>query len=115
MESTATSYSPSKTFVSSFSSYLLNLVYIQSSSILAASTSENLIKLYDAESFQFTNQLRSHTSTINDLIHSQYHPNQLFSCSSDNTLIGWDLKSNEKSFTTQCMLKKFYFFLLLLI
>jgi WD40 repeat protein len=84
-------YFASKTFISTFSSYLFDLVHVDQK--YAASSSENTIKLYDTETFQFLFQFDAHRDTINDLVVSSHHPTSLFSASSDRSLGIWDVRS----------------------
>ena len=63
---------------------------------LAASSSNNDIKIYDPETFSFISQLEGHTATINEIKFSCTNPSVLFSCSSDGTLRIWDIRSSSK-------------------
>lgn len=102
VDSAAAIYTPKNTFVSSFSSYLFDLVHIQPHNLVAASSSDDLIKIYDSSRFQFKHQFTGHSDAIMDLQYSNYHTNQLFSCSSDKTIRGWDFGSGSECFKLQC-------------
>ena len=102
MDSTASIYTPKNTFVSSFTSYLFDLLYIQKHNIVAASSSDQMIKLYDSSRFQLQREFSAHSGPITDLQYSTFHPDQLFSGSSDRTIKGFDLRSGSVSCQVQC-------------
>jgi len=61
--------------------------------MIACSTSKDVIKIYNVETNNLMAQFNGHTNTISELVWSPYHPGLLFSCSLDNTVRGWDLRS----------------------
>jgi len=62
--------------------------------LVACSTSKNVINFYNIETNNLISRLNGHTNTISDIIWTQYQPDLLFSCSLDNTVRGWDLRTN---------------------
>lgn len=76
--------------------YVFQTVLNCDRSKLAASASNNIIKLFNPETFDCISQLQGHTSTINELSFSSTHPDVLFSCSSDKTVRIWDTRANAK-------------------
>ena len=72
---------------------------MRESSSIAVANSEKLVRLYDPAAFQLKGELVGHADTITDLAHSATHPAILFSSSSDKTVCGWDLRSQQASFT----------------
>ena len=96
--SQAVGYKPASAFVSSFSSYLLDVVYLPEHSQIVTADSERTIRLYDAATSQLQRELKGHTDTITQLAYSSVHNQVLFSSSTDKTVRAWDLRSGECTF-----------------
>ncbi|PRP77481.1 WD repeat-containing protein 89-like [Planoprotostelium fungivorum] len=60
---------------------------------VAASTSDNVIKIFDPNTRVLVRQLNGHTNTINEFNFASTSPEGLFSASSDGTIRRWDMRA----------------------
>ena len=65
---------------------------------LLSSSSDNCLRVYDAESLEIVSTISAHKKTINNIEFSRVSPFLLYSCSSDHSLCLWDTRSP----TTAC-------------
>jgi len=66
-----------------------------SQQVIAASGSNNIIKLYDTNTMTVKSHLVGHTDTINEIHFAKTHTDVLYSCSSDRTIRLWDTRENK--------------------
>ena len=80
-------------FVSSFSSYVFDVVAVPGTNLYAASASNHKIKLYDNSTFQLQAEYSGHTGTIQQIYTNPNLPSLIYSCSSDSSVRCWDIRS----------------------
>jgi hypothetical protein len=76
--------------------YVFEAVCSPDNSTVAASTSQNTIKLYSCAPTQLAHQgdLAAHNGTITQIrFPLQQHPNALYSCSRDGAIKAWDVRT----------------------
>lgn len=91
--------------------YVFDLAAASGSNLIAASLSNNLIKLYSVQGgkVSFVRDLAKHRKAVNCLTFPfESSPHQLYSCSSDGTVLGWDARTGTTTETYSAGSRELY-------